>query len=64
MKLPETEAENIAEKAIKILYRRFVDADKTLTELQALVLGCELHQNAFHKCATEHSCTVIRLGLD
>ena len=45
MKLPETVTENIPEKVIKMLYRRFVHAGKTLTDLQ--ILGCALHQNAF-----------------
>jgi len=45
MKLPETGTENIREKVIKMLYRRFVLAGKTLTDLQ--ILGCEMHQNAF-----------------
>ena len=33
------------EKVIKIFSGRFVQVDKTVSDLQ--ILGCELHQNAF-----------------
>jgi len=45
-------------KTIKMLHRRFVQAGKTLTDLQ--ILNCKLHQNAFGGRACPVPLAVIR----